>query len=335
MKRIAFTLSVLFAGNVFAQSDKLTELIAKGVELHDQQKYDEAISQFKAALEIDSKSSLANYEISYSYLLSKQYESAIKHSTIVVDNGTEYLHEAYIVLGSAQDMTGKPLKAIKTYEEGLKKFPNSHLLHYNLAFTCYYQKDYKKAEASAIAAIIAKPEHGSSHILLSAIMDQVGQRVKSLLPMYYFLMIEPGSERSLSNYNWLKSQLGMGVEKKDEKNINVNIPISSSDDDFSAAEMMASLLAASKHTDENKKKSEMEMFVETNDGLFGVLGELRDKKNGFWWDFYVTKFYDMKISKHNEAFSYYISQCTGSEDVKKWMASNSEKINQFINWMKQ
>ncbi len=335
MKLTAFTLSLLFATNVFAQSDKLTEFIARGVDLHDQQKYEEAIAQFKAALEIDSKSSVANYEISYSYLLSKQYENAIKHSTIVVENGTDYLHEAYIVLGSALDMTGKPLKAIKTYEAGITKFPNSNLLHYNLAFTCYYQKDYKKAEASAIAAIIAKPEHGSSHILLSAIMEQVGQRVKSILPMYYFLMLEPGSGRSLSNYNWLKRQLDVGVEQKDDKNINVTVPVSSSDDEFSTAEMMVSLLAASKHTDENKKKDEMEMFVETNDGLFGVLGELKDKKKGFWWDFYVTKFYNMQKSKHNEAFSYYISQSTGSEDVKKWIAANSEKINEFVNWMKQ
>ena len=232
-------------------------------------------------------------------------------------------------------MTGKPSKAIKTYEEGLSKFPESNLLNYNLALTCFNQKDFEKAEKAAVNAIIARPIHGSSHILLSAIMHEKGQRVQSILPLYYFLILEPNSNRTLMNYNSLKYQLGQGVEKKDEKNINVSVPFFSSTSEFGAAEMMISLLEASKYTEENKDKNEMELFVETNSGIFSVLGELKKDSNGFWWDFYVTYFYDLVQTENIEAYSYYISQSTNNEIVNKWISENSEKMKKFINWMQK
>lgn len=330
------TLCLFISSNFFGQDDKLKELISQGIEYHDQGKYDEAIAKYMAALEIDKKSTLANYELSYTYFVTKQYDDAIKYSTIAIKQNSNNQHESYVVLGSCLDMTGKPSKAIKTYEEGLSKFPSSNLLNYNLALTCYNQKDYEKAEKAAINAIEAKPTHGSSHIILSAIMHEKGQRAKSILPLYYFLMIEPNSKRSLINYNSLRNQLGQGVEKKDDKNINVNIPISSSSSsEFDAAEMMISLLAASKHTEENKDKNEMELFVETNRGIFSVLGELKKDNTGFWWDLYVTRFYDLVQSDNFEAYSYFISQSTNDELVNNWITGHSEEMQKFVEWMKK
>lgn len=338
--RQIFTLSfcLFIASTLFGQEDKLKELISQGIEYHDQGKYDEAISRYKAALELDKKSTLANYELSYTYFVTKQYDDAIKYSTIAIKQNSHNQHESYsyVVLGSCLDLKGKPSKAIKTYEEGLSKFPNSNLLNYNLALTCYNQKDYEKAEKAAINAIQAKPTHGSSHIILSATMQEKGQRIKSILPLYYFLMIEPDSKRSLINYNSLRNQLGQGVEKKDDNNINVNIPFSSSSScEFGTAEMMISLLAASHHTEENKDKNDMELFVETNRGIFSVLGELKKDNTGFWWDLYVTRFYDLVQSDNYEAYSYFISQSTKNELVNNWITEHSEEMQKFVEWIKK
>jgi hypothetical protein len=198
--------------------------------------------------------------------------------------------------------------------------------------TSYNQKDYEKAEKAAINAIIAKPNHGSSHIILAAIMHARGERVLSLLPTYYFLMLEPNSKRSKINYNSLINQLGQGVARKNEKDINVNVP-ASSDSLFGAAEMMVSLLGASRFEDENKGKTDMDFFVETNKGLFTILGELKKDNKGFWWDFYVSKFYDLVQSNNLEAYSYYISQSANSETVNKYITDNTDKMKQLKDWM--
>lgn len=333
---INLILGLFLTINLFGQNDNVKELVSQGTELHDQGKYDDAIAKYKQALSIDKNSTLANYELSYTYMATGKYSDAIKYSKKVIEQNSDNQHGAYIVLGSSLDMSGKVDKAIEAYEAGLIKFPSSNLLNYNLALTCYNQKDYEKAEKAAINSILAKPTHGSSHVILSAIMQAKGERVMSLLPAYYFLMLEPNSKRSLINYNNLLKQLGQGIERKDENNINVNIPFSSSPDSlFGAAEMMVSLLAASRFTEENKDKSNMDFFVETNNGLFSILGELKKENNGFWWDFYVLKFYDLVQTNNIETYSYYISQSTNSETVNQYIVDNADKIKQLKEWMEK
>ena len=329
---INLILGLLLTINLFGQDDKVTELVAQGTELHDQGKYDEAIAKYKTALRIDKNSTLANYELSYTYMVTAKYSNAIKYSRKVIEQDSDNQHGAYVVLGSSLDMSGKADKAIKAYEEGLLKFPNSNLLNYNLALTCYNQKDYEKAEQAVINAILAKPKHGSSHIILAAIMKAKGERVLSLLPTYYFLMLEPNSRRSKINYNSLLNQLGQGVERKNEQDISVNVP-TSSDSLFGAAEMMVSLLGASRFTEENRDKSEMEFFIETTNGLFSILGELKKENSGIWWNLYVSKFYDLIQSNNLEAFCYYISQSTNSYIVNQYITDNADKIGQLKNWM--
>lgn len=334
MKRLfVLTLIALLVSNIFAQQEKLNALIAQGIAFHDEGKYEDAINRYKEALEIDKTSTLANYELANTLFSTGKYEEAIKYSSNVIKQKADNLHPAYIILGSSLDLIGKANEAIKTYEKGIEKFPESNLLHYNLALTCYNQKDYDRAEKAAINAILLRPTHGSSHLVLSAIMEARGQRVKSLLPLYYFLLLEPASNRSLANYNNLKKQLGQGVERKDEKNINVSVPFTSSSDDFGPAEMMISLLAASQYSDEKKDKTEMERFVENNKSLFGLLAELKKENKGFWWDFYVTKFHDLKESDNYEAFSYYISQSANDDIVKNWIADNTKKMSSLKDWI--
>jgi len=158
---ITLTLCLLLASNIFGQNEKLKELVSQGIEFHDQGRYCEAIAKYKAAIKIDKKSTLANYELSYTYFVTKQYDEAIKYSTIAIKQNSNNQHESYVFLGSCLDLTGKSSKAIKTYEEGLSKFPNSNLLNYNLALTCYNQKEYEKAEKAAICIILPKTDSDS------------------------------------------------------------------------------------------------------------------------------------------------------------------------------
>ncbi len=326
---------LLLAVNLFGQADKVAELVRRGVELNDQGNYDEAIAKFKEALSIDKNSTAANYELSYTCMTSGKYEDAIKYSKKVIKINVDNQHQAYIVLGSSLDLTGKPKKAIKTYLEGLEKYPNSNLLNYNLAYTYFQQKEYNKAEAAAISAINAKPTHPSSHLILSATMMAKGERLKAVLPLYYFLMLEPNSQRSKPNYISLRKMLVQGIEQKDENNISVNVSVKGADDEFSGAEMMVSLLAASRYSKENRDKSDMELFVESTRSAFSILSELKKDKRGFWWDLYVTKFNDLVETKNYEAFCYYISKSLNADDVKKWIADNPTKMDDLKAWMKK
>ncbi len=315
--------------------EKFKVLVNQGVTLTDEGKYEEAVARYLEALTIDKNSVLVNYELSATYMYMGNYKGAIKYSRKVIDQHQEYEELAYVVLGSSLDLSGSPRKAIKAYEKGLVQFSGSNLLNYNLGLTAYNSNDYETAEKAAINAILAKPDHGSSHILLSAIMNAKGYKIKSILPLYYFLMIEPNSDRSAIQYQLLLKKLASNVVKKDEKNINIIMPsLNSGDPSLRTTELILSLNSAARFTTENKDKTDLEYFAETTQLLFGNLIEHKDKINGFWWDFYITTFNSLVETENVEAFCYYIAQTSENEEVKEFITNNPDKISKLEAWFK-
>jgi tetratricopeptide (TPR) repeat protein len=263
-----------------------------------------------------------------------QYNEAIKYCKSLIEQNAFNLEETYCLLGNLYCKAGKTENAVKTLKTGLARYPNSCSLNYNLASVLYNLKDYENAEKAAIKAIEIKRQDVGSHMILSSIMQAKGQRARSVLPLYYALMLEPKTVQAESNYKKLICQLKQGVEKESDKKINVYInPSSSTDKDFGAADMLIGLLVATKYMSENQYKSYMDMFVEINKGFFSILGDLKNDNKGFWWDIYVTKFYDLVQSDNYEAYSYYIAQSQNSEDVNKWIDEHPAEIQNLISWI--
>ncbi len=324
-------ISLIFISNfIFGQNKEIENLVGKGIEFHDKGDYKKAIEIYKKALNLDCNSSLANYEIAFSYLSDKDYKNAELYSKKMIDSKKDNLLGAYITYGNALDMQGQSKKAIKSYEKAMKDFDH-YLLYYNHAITCLNSGNIDKAYESALKAITNNSSHASSHLVLSKIMEKKGSRVKAMLPLYFFLLLEPNSNRAIIEYKTLRNYINHGISKTSEKNIDVVVPMGN-DSDFSAAEMMISLSKASNNLDENKGKSDLELFSENNEKLFKILGELKKDNSGFWWDFYVTFFYEMANEDLVKPFSYYVSLSKG-EEVNKWIKENDVKIEKFSSWV--
>jgi tetratricopeptide (TPR) repeat protein len=318
---------------ITAQSDELNEIVRKGVELHDNGQYEKAIETYKTALKIDKKSILVHYEMATTYFTLKKYDDAIKHADKVIKQKKKYIGSAYIIKGSALDLQGKSKAAIKAYRKGIKKDPTNHLLHYNLGLAAYNSKDYKTAEEGAIGAIQNKPSHGSSHILLSYAMNAQNKRVQTILALYYFLMLESDSKRSVPALELLEAKLSSGVKKTGENEISVTFA-PNDDDEFSAAELMLSLLEAGKSLEKNEGKTEQELFIANSESFFKMMGEQnKKKKKGFWWAFYVEFFDDMVKAGHSEVFCNYISLSKKDNKAREWIKANKEKLSAFSKWI--
>lgn len=318
--------------NVQAQSGEVEQLVKEGIEQYDNGDYKAAIATYKKALKLDKESTLVNYEIAMAYFAQEDYEKAIEHSDVVIDAKADLIEESYIIKGSALDLLGKPKEAIKAYNKAIKDYPKSHLLCYNLGLTYYKMKDFKEAEDAVQKALKNNPEHASSHLLLGYMMSESGQRAKSLLALYNFLLLEPGGKRGATAFEVLMEETNKGVKKGDDNTINITLSDNGQSDDFMAAELMLSLLAASGDLEENKEKTEYELFTSNIESFFAVLGELGEDKNGFWWDFYVDFFYTMKNEGHVEAFSYYIAQSKEDTQIGTWLEANTAKFEAMSNW---
>ncbi|WP_121666518.1 tetratricopeptide repeat protein [Mesonia aquimarina] len=239
------------------------------------------------------------------------------------------------VQGSALDMLGKTNESIKLFERAIKKTDGHYLLYYNLGLNYYKINDFENAEENVIKGIELNPNHSSSHLMLANIHNQKGNAVQTLLSSHYFLFLEPNSQRSLDAYSMLQQNFGGNVSKDNDKPNTINILLSpNNDSQFGAAELMVSMLEASKSLEENEGKSDDEMFVENTEKFFKVLGELKNEKNKeIWWTFYTVFFYELAKSEHLEVYCKYITQI-GNENSKKWLEENTDALSKFDKWLR-
>ena len=331
---LLFFVFLLLTANTLLGQDEVTDLVKEGIALHDEGKYDEAIAIYEKALALDPKSALVHYELGYSYYAKGDYQKALKYTDFVLKQGDQFVLDCYILKGNALDNMGKGKKAIKVYEKALEQFPEEYLLSYNLALSLYNQRILDQAEENLVNAIYSNLAHSSSHVLLAQIQIEKGERIPAVLSLFFFLLVEPVSSRAESSYEQLIKQMQKGVQKEDDQNININLSLGDVQGDFSAAELMLSLSEASKYTDENKDKTEEELFVKRTETLITVLDGMKEGKSGIWWELYIDFYSRVQQAEHLETFCYMISQVKG-ETVTKWLDEHPEKVEAFLKWLEE
>jgi len=164
---------IFFSIQCFAQTD-IETLVNEGIQYHDNGDYIKAIEIYKKALELNPKSTLVNYEISFSYLKKGDFSEAIKYADVVLEQDDDYKLQAYITKGSALDMIGKTNESIILFKEAILKTEGHFLLYYNLDLDYFKINELDLAEGNIIKAIEMNPNHSSSHLMLANINNQKG-----------------------------------------------------------------------------------------------------------------------------------------------------------------
>ena len=119
------------------QNEIVIKLLKEGIALHEKGEYDAAIAKFDRALILDPNDFDANYEKSSSLLYAGKFDESISLCKFLIENykAEPAVKGAYINLGSAYDDKGNADSAIIAYDEGLRSFPDFHLLWFNKGLT--------------------------------------------------------------------------------------------------------------------------------------------------------------------------------------------------------
>ncbi len=246
----------------------------------------------------------------------------------VIIRNLDYVDQAYILKGSALDLSGRKPEAINTYKLALKKYKTNHLLYYNLALTSFNLKNYNDADDALQKALKLNPLHASSHFLLGLSMITQEKRVQGILALYNFLLLEPKTKRSASALLALEDEWkNAGKQKVNAK----TVPLKKEDDEFSTATLMLDILESSKNNEANKSKPAVILFAENTNTFFTILGEAKKDKKGFWWNFYVDYFYTLTNNHHTEALCYYITQ-SKDDAYDVWLKDNLPKMEAISEW---
>lgn len=347
MKRIPLILiyltSTVFA---FAQQPETAKALAdEGVMLHDKGDYAGAIAKYDESLLADADNLLALSEKAYSLLaLNKPDESIVWcKKALEKHKGNPGLKVVYVTYGNALDENKEAKKALNIYSQGIKLFPDFYLLHFNKAITLSGLEKYEDAAISFQSAIKANPVHASSHNGLARLCEITNEKIPAILAYSRFLAVEPESPRARENALSLQRLLNSGAKQTGENEITISLDAAAvkqsnsarkKENDFSSAELFLGMSSALDLDKKNKEKTQQQLFTDKIESLFSVLGETQRGNRGFFWEYYVPYFQDLKAKKFTETFSYVVFAASGDETARQWLKNHREEVQKFMFWSK-
>jgi tetratricopeptide (TPR) repeat protein len=316
---------LIFTASLTIQARESKELIAllrKGNAQHDVGNYEQALSFYKKALKHDSTSGIVQYEMAYTLLAMKRYDEAAMYSRKVIDLDSKQQQGAYLMLGSALNMSGKIQDAIQVYLEGLTKFRTMHQMHYNLALAYYDIGNLAKSEEALYRSLQMRPGHVNSHLLLGNVLSSRGDNIKSALCYAYVLYLDP----EIYNASSIESLLKSKIEALFDSTMG---PLRSGmfpgDSIFMMVYDVLNELRQQQFED-NSYSHHTCLFL-------GSLQSLLDKGHPLWSDLYATTFYGLQNAGHCEAFSYSLASLNTTAETESWMRLNQGKVQEMRSWI--
>lgn len=326
--------AMFFSFDAKSQESEIEQLVSEGVELHDAGKYDEAIAKYNEALKLDKNNPLVLYEMAYAFYASGDYDNAIKYCKKVLrQDASDHTLAAYVILGSAYDDSGETRKAIKTYQEGIEAFPGTGLLHYNLALTYYNSGEPENCEQQLEEALRNDPFHASSHLLLGAMMFEQERKVQTVLPLYFFLLLENDTRRSEGAWQLITETMPH-PDAENQINISLNTGENAEENPWLGIDLMYSLMSIEAVSEETGKPlSQAEQIQVSSAAVFKLLDDKKEEQSGFWWDFYAEFYSALHKNEYTRVLSYMVSIPSNDLEVSVWLNTNSGRVREMYQWI--
>lgn len=314
---IVFILSYISANA--QEHPVVVRMLNEGIALHKEGKFSEAIELYKKALKFDKNSSAVTYELAYAAFENNDYKTAAKYARKHLKNDSAALPDSYRILGKSYVELKKDKKASAVYQSALDKFPHNTDLKRSAAVNMLKLNNFKQAGEYIEQAILENPSEPANHTMFGNIANAQNYHLKSLLSLYFSLLLEPKGERAALGVKMIKEQLNM--DASDTLHLKLKLRQHSDTAMFHLQIFMKVLNRyVQKHlTIEN----EYERFAQINAFLFDKIAEKYQYNSGFVWDYYISFFLQLKNAALIETMSYYILQ--SETEAKTFLDSHPQK----------
>jgi tetratricopeptide (TPR) repeat protein len=323
----------------FSQIDSVKFYIDRGISLHDNGKFTEAISMYDNAIRLDDKNFTALYEKSFTYYYIKNYDECIALSKQLIKNfkSNSELKNVYANYGSSLDDEGNTKEALSVYNDGLKAFPESFLLWFNKGLTFLKSEQEDDASTCFQAALKYKPLHASSNYYLSYI-EEKKNRIASLLTNTVFLLVEQKGVRAEKAVARQDKLLMGNVSKGANGNITIAITTDAIDskkkeNNFSTVELMMSLMGSMDLTDSLKNKPVSDKLANKFEILASSLSD-KKKAKGFYWEHYAPFLVALNKNNLSNVAAHLCLAASDDDANRAWLSVNEVKIGEFYKWLK-
>ncbi len=197
------------------------EIAEKAVVKMEEGDYLEAITLLEVSEEMDPKNISFTYEKAYAYYSMKKYDKVIEIiEPLLKDKDANDLF--YQLIGNSYDLKGDADMANNYYQQGLKKFPKSGRLYFELGTNEYRNRNYDKAIETWEKGIEMDPYFPSNYYYLGKLFANTSDKIWSLIYCEIFLNLERNTERTreISNVLFNTYKTAISVNENGETEIN-------------------------------------------------------------------------------------------------------------------
>lgn len=319
------------------KKDQAFEKASEAISLMDNGKVPESIKLLEEAQKLDPDNINYPYELGYAYYILSDYKKSSKYLEGLLKH-KDVNDKVYQLLGNCYDNLGKRDKAIETYEDGLKLFPNSGSLYLEMGVVQVALKDYNKAISYFEKGIQVAPQFPSNYYWAAKIYCGSTERVWGMIYGELFMNLERNSKRTeeISKLLFHTYKEGINFTSDTTMSVSFSKSITVSIEDL-------------QNTDKMKLPFGVGIYEPTI--LFSALSiksidleSLNTLRSGFLEIYYSKEFdksypnamfaYQKNVENagHLEAYNHWILMMGDVDGFEKWQVSNEAKWNAFIQW---
>lgn len=317
-----------------------TDAMNEGIRLYGAGNFDGAIAKFDGVLKDNPDCVEAKYQLA----LTLYAKSDRVRAEAVARDGAKYKSDQlplfYTIIGNTLDDAGKSVEAVEMYHrsiELLKKDPARRgqlaETQYNLAYSHVRQNQLPEARTALKESVASDFSHANANLLLTLIYKNMGYKMPALMAATRYLgLVKEGQTAKQAAAIFLEI---VKPASKDPQTGNINIMVNTNapkdEGDFGMFELVVGT-ATTLRGDDDKGKSDDQIFAEGVSTIFAIAVENKELKNFFVGKYYVPYLDAMKKAGHQEAFAYVVLQLGGNAAAATWVTANQAKVAAYYHW---
>ena len=354
-QRIFGLLVLLFSVTAYAQADtneefkalapEDQELLAKIVGLVDEGLSEAVVPDFDLLAKKYPKNYLVQYERAYNLYSLGRYDEVLKDRKALLSH--KYANDqTYQLIGNSYDITGDSKKAIKVYEDGLKRFPKSGSLYMEVGTLYLLDNDYDKALEYYNRGILAEPDFASNYYRAAKLyLSSDNAKVWGLIYAESAVLLAPSNdsrheEMAKMIVECLKDNITMtfGDETKlsvklvPERDIKIDEKTKEVFLGFPGVYEGAMVRPLNKMFLEKEPFTcSLQQLIEIRKGLVEAYFDATDNLYGN--SMYLLEFQKKIIEAgHWDAYNCFLFMQCFPEEFEEWYSTNSNAFEAFVDW---
>jgi uncharacterized protein len=298
------------------------ELIEKGIKLHDEEKYRQAIQLYQQVHRNDTNYTWALYEIALTQMRDSSFNEALKTCDLSLQQQfNTYRLSVMVLKGSILDDMGDHTGAIRVYDSALVKYPYSENLQLNKAISLMRQDKISEAEVILKQLLVRNPYYSSAHFKLAQCALFRGKIVPATMSLFTYLVNKPGGmyfNNAIKLLNSISNGTDDVIEYASKKN----------DEEYSFAQLEKIMLSKIA-LDKNYKLS-----IDLDDPITRQVQVMLEKlrfdanDNDFWMQFYVPTLKSMFDRRQFEPIMFLALSNVDLPKIQQYVKRNTKSITE-------